>query len=141
MAGVEALTATVAKSLFKLMSYKDEYEVARLYTNGDFIRNLKSTFQGDYKLQFHMAPPIMEATDPATGRPQKRAFGPWMLGAMRADVSWIAVGAQAGAVHGDGEKRGLDGLARMRAVGLEDDIGRRIVWVRVHRVRPVEIEG
>jgi indolepyruvate ferredoxin oxidoreductase len=62
-----------------LLAYKDEYEVARLYSDGNFIKELKATFQGDYKLRFNLAPPIMEQNDPATGRPKKREFGAWML--------------------------------------------------------------
>jgi len=79
VANSEALTMAVARYYAKLLSYKDEYEVARLYTNGDFLNDLKKTFGGDYKLSFHLAPPIMEQTDPATGRPKKREFGPWMM--------------------------------------------------------------
>lgn len=73
------LAEVVAKNYHKLLAYKDEYEVARLYTNGEFIRKLKAQFEGDYKLKFNLAPPIMEKTDPATGRPKKREFGPWMM--------------------------------------------------------------
>jgi indolepyruvate ferredoxin oxidoreductase len=78
----KSLTEAVARNYHKLLAYKDEYEVARLYTNGDFMKNLKAQFGGNFKLNFHMAPPIMETPDPATGRPKKRTFGPWMLGAL-----------------------------------------------------------
>lgn len=77
-----ALTEAVARNYHKLLAYKDEYEVARLFTNGDFIRSVKSQFAGNFRLHFHMAPPVMERADPATGRPKKREFGPWMLGAL-----------------------------------------------------------
>lgn len=76
------LTEAVARNYHKLLAYKDEYEVARLYTNGEFMKNLRAQFGGDYKIHFHMAPPIMETPDPATGRPKKREFGPWMLAAL-----------------------------------------------------------
>lgn len=69
----------VARYYYKLMAYKDEYEVARLYSNGAFLKKLKAQFSGDYKLKFHMAPPIFEKKNDATGRPGKREFGPWML--------------------------------------------------------------
>ncbi len=69
----------VARNYHKLLAYKDEYEVARLYTNGDFMKAVRAQFDGDYKLTFHLAPPIMETMDPATGRPKKRRFGPWMM--------------------------------------------------------------
>ncbi|MGZ9096908.1 MAG: indolepyruvate ferredoxin oxidoreductase family protein [Micavibrio sp.] len=74
------LREAVAKNYHKLLAYKDEYEVARLYTNGDFIKSVKAQFTGDYTLKFNLAPPIMEQEDPATGRPKKRVFGPWMMG-------------------------------------------------------------
>jgi indolepyruvate ferredoxin oxidoreductase len=73
----------VARNYHKLLAYKDEYEVARLYTNGDFMKTVKAQFDGDYTLKFHMAPPIFEKIDPATGRPKKRNFGPWMMTALR----------------------------------------------------------
>ncbi len=73
----EALTRAVAENLFKLMAYKDEYEVARLYAHGDFKRRLAQTFEGDLKLQFHLAPPVFGRRD-AAGHPVKRCFGSWM---------------------------------------------------------------
>ncbi len=75
----EPLALVVAKSLFKLMAYKDEYEVARLYTDGSFAADLAKQFSGNVKLTFHLAPPILGRKDPFTGRPLKTAFGPWMM--------------------------------------------------------------
>jgi indolepyruvate ferredoxin oxidoreductase len=77
-----ALSEAVAKYYHKLLAYKDEYEVARLYTDGTFMKEVNAQFGGNFKLQFHMAPPILETKDPATGRPKKRTFGPWMLRAL-----------------------------------------------------------
>jgi indolepyruvate ferredoxin oxidoreductase len=77
--GKSGLAEAVARGLFKLMAYKDEYEVARLYTDGAFRRNLAQQFEGDYRLQFHLAPPLLAERDPRTGELQKRAYGPWML--------------------------------------------------------------
>jgi indolepyruvate ferredoxin oxidoreductase len=77
--GRDALTWAVAKNYFKLLAYKDEYEVARLYTDGAFQRQLDRTFEGGYKLEFHLAPPLISKADPATGRPAKMRFGPWMM--------------------------------------------------------------
>jgi indolepyruvate ferredoxin oxidoreductase len=74
-----ALTRAVAVYLFKLMAYKDEYEVARLYSNGEFLEKLATTFKGDYKLSFHMAPPIFNRGLDELGRPRKTRFGAWML--------------------------------------------------------------
>jgi indolepyruvate ferredoxin oxidoreductase len=82
--GATALTDAVARSLFKLMAYKDEYEVARLYTDGHFERQVASTFEGEnLRYEFHMAPPLFARRDPATGLPKKQSFGPGMLKAMR----------------------------------------------------------
>ena len=81
--GSSALADTAARALFKLMAYKDEYEVARLYTGGDFLKQIADKFEGPYKLHFHLAPPLVAERDPATGHLQKRAFGPWMLTAFR----------------------------------------------------------
>jgi indolepyruvate ferredoxin oxidoreductase len=73
------LSQAVARYYHKLLAYKDEYEVARLYTNGDFLKSVKAQFQGNYKLSFNLAPPLLPGKDEATGRPKKREFGPWML--------------------------------------------------------------
>ncbi|MFT5483912.1 MAG: indolepyruvate ferredoxin oxidoreductase [Halieaceae bacterium] len=74
----KALSRAVAVNLFKLMAYKDEYEVARLYSNGDFQREMKDRFEGDYKLRFHLAPPLFSRRDSATGHLLKREFPGWI---------------------------------------------------------------
>ena len=78
-----ALTQAVARGYFKLLAYKDEYEVARLYTQPDFMRTIEGMFEGNYKLQFHLAPPVLNRPDPVTGVAKKSQFGPWMLTAFR----------------------------------------------------------
>jgi indolepyruvate ferredoxin oxidoreductase len=75
------LTETVVRNLFKLMAYKDEYEVARLFADGSFAKQVAGAFDGDLRLEFHLAPPLLARTDPATGRPKKIRFGGWMMGA------------------------------------------------------------
>jgi indolepyruvate ferredoxin oxidoreductase len=77
--GMTELTEAVARNLAKLMAYKDEYEVARLYTNGDFERRIREQFDGDYTLKFHLSPPLLARKDPNTGEPRKMEFGPRML--------------------------------------------------------------
>ena len=77
------LTEAAARALYKLMAYKDEYEVARLYTDGAFAAKLARAFDGTPQLTFHLAPPLFARRDPATGEPRKRAYGGWMLAAMR----------------------------------------------------------
>jgi len=75
----DSLSMAVARQLFKLMAYKDEYEVARLYTDGRFLRQLEQQFEGDYELRFNLAPPLFSKRDPNTGHLLKREYGPWML--------------------------------------------------------------
>lgn len=77
--GHSELANAVAHGLFKLMAYKDEYEVARLFTDGSFEKQVTRSFTGDYKLEFHLAPPLLSRIDPATGRPAKRRFGRWIM--------------------------------------------------------------
>lgn len=77
------LTEAVAKNLFKLMSYKDEYEVARLYTDGSFAKKISEKFDGDFTLKYYLAPPIFAQRDKTTGHLQKKEFGGWMIHAFR----------------------------------------------------------
>ncbi|MCC5862707.1 MAG: 2-oxoacid:acceptor oxidoreductase family protein [Gammaproteobacteria bacterium] len=77
------LTLAVAHNLARLMAYKDEYEVARLFTGAAFMRELRGEFAGDVRLEFHLAPPLLSRIDPSTGRPRKRAFGAWMMRVFR----------------------------------------------------------
>ena len=77
--GQSGFADAVARNLFKLMAYKDEYEVARLYTDGRFKAQLESLFEGDYTLEVHLAPPLFARRDPVTGEPRKKAYGPRML--------------------------------------------------------------
>ncbi len=79
------LTEAVAQGLFKLMAYKDEYEVARLHADAAFAAKIGEMFEGEVKLVHHFAPPILGKTD-AQGRPVKQAFGPWMHKAL----PWLA---------------------------------------------------
>jgi indolepyruvate ferredoxin oxidoreductase len=81
--GTSRLALAVARYYFKLMAYKDEYEVARLYTDGEFIRQVESMFEGDWKINLHLAPPLFAKRD-ALGHLMKRTYGPWMLKAFRA---------------------------------------------------------
>ena len=78
----EALAGAVARYACKLMAYKDEYEVARLYTDGAFRERLAASFEGDLRVTFHLAPPVLARRDPVTGEPRKRTFGPWMWRAL-----------------------------------------------------------
>jgi indolepyruvate ferredoxin oxidoreductase len=75
----QLLTRAVAQQLYRFMAYKDEYEVARLFAETDFMQEVNDTFEGDFKIHFHLAPPIMNRGTDAQGRPRKRQFGPWMF--------------------------------------------------------------
>jgi len=77
-----SLTKAVAQNYFKLLAIKDEYEVARLYTNGEFEKNLQRQFDGDFTIHFHMAPPLFAKRD-SKGHLRKMEFGGWMLRALK----------------------------------------------------------
>lgn len=81
--GATGLTRAVAGNLYKLMAYKDEYEVARLFTDGRFQQELERQFEGDYQLEFHLAPPLLTRRDPNTGEARKKVYGPWVFGVFR----------------------------------------------------------
>ncbi len=74
----EDLHRNAAKNLFKLMAYKDEFEVARLHCDAGFAAQVSEQFEGNYKLRYHLAPPVFNRGTDARGRPRKRSFGPWM---------------------------------------------------------------
>jgi len=80
--GFETLAEAVARYAFKLMAYKDEYEVARLYTSGEFEKEIRETFDGDYKLHFNLAPPLFAKKD-AEGHLRKAEYGTWVFGAFK----------------------------------------------------------
>ncbi|MBG6076812.1 indolepyruvate ferredoxin oxidoreductase family protein [Polaromonas sp. CG_9.11] len=80
--GKTTLTEAVTRYLFKLMAYKDEYEVARLHTDAGFLNKVNAMFEGDFKLNYHLAPPLL-AKKNDKGELQKQAFGPWMLTGFR----------------------------------------------------------
>ncbi|MEM8743818.1 MAG: indolepyruvate ferredoxin oxidoreductase family protein [Pseudomonadota bacterium] len=78
-----ALVNAVANGLFKLMAYKDEYEVARLMTDNAFRERLEKRFGRNCEITLHLAPPLFSQLDPVSGRPQKRRYGRWMMHVMR----------------------------------------------------------
>jgi indolepyruvate ferredoxin oxidoreductase len=81
--GSTKLTEAVARYYAKLLAYKDEYEVARLHADGALEQKIAGMFEGDYKLVFHLAPPLLARKDPTTGEPRKMRFGAWMLPVFR----------------------------------------------------------
>ncbi len=85
--GKQGWAEAVARNLFKLMAYKDEYEVGRLYSNGAFRKQVANAFDdGKLSFEFHLAPPLLARRDPVTGLPRKMTFGPWMMTAF----GWLA---------------------------------------------------
>ena len=76
--GAGEFTRTATKGLFRLMSYKDEYEVARLHSSAAFYQSLRNRFDGEFSIRHHLAPPFFPAARDARGRPVKRTFGAWI---------------------------------------------------------------
>lgn len=79
--GSTAVSGAVARYFYKLMAYKDEYEVARLYTDGTFSAKVKDQFEGDFKVKYHLAPPVFAKRHEETGHLIKKEFGSWMMAA------------------------------------------------------------
>jgi indolepyruvate ferredoxin oxidoreductase len=80
------LTTAVAHEYFRLLAYKDEYEVARLFTQTGFLEQLQADYEGPMRISLHLAPPLLSRIDPTSGRPRKREFGPWIFVVLR----WLA---------------------------------------------------
>jgi indolepyruvate ferredoxin oxidoreductase len=124
--GETGLTQSVARSLFKLMAYKDEYEVARLYANTDFLRQIADRFEGPYKLNFHLAPPLLGERDPETGHLRKRSFGPWMLPVFRVLARLRGLRGTPFDIFGRSEERRLERRLIGEYEGLIDEILARL---------------
>lgn len=91
--GRHDLTGACARYYFKLLAIKDEYEVARLYSDGSFAKQISAAFEGEPRLDFHLAPPILGRKN-AQGEPVKSSFGPWMMPVFRllASLKWLRGG-------------------------------------------------
>jgi indolepyruvate ferredoxin oxidoreductase len=81
--GKTGLAEAAARYLYKLMAYKDEFEVARLHTDPAFLAKLDAQFKHGYTVKYNLAPPMISKRDPLTGELQKRQFGPWMSSAFK----------------------------------------------------------
>ena len=81
--GKDQLAEAVARSYFKLLSYKDEYEVARLHTQTGFLEKVRRDFGNQARIRFHLAPPVLNGATDARGRPRKKEFGAWMIPVFR----------------------------------------------------------
>ena len=105
--GSTAVTEAAARNLFKLMAIKDEYEVARLYTDGSFKKQLAAQFQGFDSLEFHLAPPILGRKG-ADGQPRKSSFGPWMMKAFGVLAAFRGLRGTAFDFFGYSAERGME---------------------------------
>jgi indolepyruvate ferredoxin oxidoreductase len=103
----QKLSEAVARYLFKLMAYKDEYEVARLHTDKGFLDKVAAQFEGDYKLHYHLAPPLL-AKKNDKGELVKQSFGPWMLSAFRVLAKLKGLRGTAFDVFGRTEERQME---------------------------------
>ena len=81
--GLSGLAEAVARSYFKLLAYKDEYEVARLHSDGSFMKQVHERFEGDFKLTFHLAPPLVASRNAESAELQKRVYESWMMGVFK----------------------------------------------------------
>jgi indolepyruvate ferredoxin oxidoreductase len=86
--GATALSEAAARYLYKLMAYKDEYEVARLHTDPAFLAELDAQFPHGYSVKYNLAPPLLADTDPQTGHLLKKQYGPWMFKAFQRLAGW-----------------------------------------------------
>ncbi len=124
--GLSGLTETVARYAFKLMAYKDEYEVARLYTDGTFLEQLSAQFEGNYKLEFNLAPPLLARPDPDTGKVKKMVFGAWMLPAFRVLAKLKGLRGTAWDIFGKTEERQMERRLIEEYVSVVDEIVERL---------------
>ncbi|MCP4618600.1 MAG: indolepyruvate ferredoxin oxidoreductase family protein [Bradyrhizobium sp.] len=115
----DALPRAVAINYAKLLAYKDEYEVARLYTDGSFEKQLRDQFEGEFKFNFNLAPPILSSGVDAMGRPKKRAFGSWMMSVFRVLAKFRFLRGTALDPFGHSADRKLE---RDLIVGYEKDV-------------------
>jgi indolepyruvate ferredoxin oxidoreductase len=115
----EELPRAVAINYAKLLAYKDEYEVARLFTDGHFQAQLRDQFDGDFKISFNLAPPLLGGAKDALGRPKKRAFGAWMLPLFRMLAKMKGLRGTAFDIFGHSADRKLE---RDLIAGYEKDV-------------------
>jgi indolepyruvate ferredoxin oxidoreductase len=142
----EAFGRSVAHNAYRLMAYKDEYEVARLYGSAEFKAALAAQFSDSRKISLWLSPPLFASIDPATGRPGKRKFGPWILPALSllARLKFLRGGPfdPFGHTHERREERRLAGdyLAAIEGVCASLD-RQRLAWATELAQSPSEIRG
>ena len=122
----QRLTKAAARYLYKMMAIKDEYEVARLYTDGTFAKALSAQFDGDYRLSFHLAPPLFSRPDPVTGRPKKARYGGWVMPVMSVLARLKGLRGTVFDLFGYTAERRAERAALIRYQAVLDDIAARL---------------
>jgi indolepyruvate ferredoxin oxidoreductase len=120
------LAEAVARYYFKLLAIKDEYEVARLHSDPAFRQKIAAMFEGNYKLNFHLAPPLLAKADPLTGRPRKKRYGPWMMSAFGVLAKLRRLRGTAFDVFGRTEERRTERALVAEYEQLVDELGREV---------------
>jgi indolepyruvate ferredoxin oxidoreductase len=115
--GASALSEAAARYLYKLMAYKDEYEVARLHTDPAFLAELDAQFPHGYSVKYNLAPPLLADTDPQTGHLLKKQYGPWMFKAFQRLASWKKLRGGALDIFGKTEERSRSASSSMTTSG------------------------
>jgi indolepyruvate ferredoxin oxidoreductase len=124
--GRSGLAEAAARSYHKLLAYKDEYEVARLYASPAFEKALGDQFEARRKLEFHLAPPLLARRDKATGEPRKIRFGAWMLPVFRLLAKGKRLRGTAWDVFGYSAERKLERQMIADYEKLLDEIAQRL---------------
>ena len=120
--GQSSLAEAAARYLYKLMAYKDEYEVARLHTDPAFLAELDAQFPHGYTVKYNLAPPMIADRDPATGHLQKKQFGPWMFKAFQKIAGWKGLRGGALDFFGKTEERLQERASIEEYVKLLDEV-------------------
>jgi indolepyruvate ferredoxin oxidoreductase len=120
------LSKAAARYLYKMMAIKDEYEVARLYTDGRFTNALSAQFEGDISIAYHLAPPLFSGTDPATGRPKKAVYGSWVKSVMAVLATCKSLRGTAFDLFGYTAERKTERAALTRYEAVLDDVAARL---------------
>ena len=143
--GFTGLSEAVARYAFKLMAYKDEYEVARLYSTGDFEKRIRDTFDGDFKLHLNLAPPMFSKRD-SQGHLVKREFGPWVFTAFKVLKRLKFLRGTAFDVFGKTDERRMerrliaDYFATIETLLSDLSLGNHVLAVEIARI-PEHIRG
>jgi indolepyruvate ferredoxin oxidoreductase len=120
--GNGALAQAVARHLYKLMAYKDEYEVARLHSDPAFLQSLEQRFGPGYQVQYHLAPPLLAKRDEATGQLVKKTYGGWMQGAFKLLARFKGLRGGALDIFGKTEERRMERQMITDYVSMVDEI-------------------